>query len=278
MLRSMGDEMKIMGIDFTSAPSKQKKLTCMHCTLETSILRAGSREKWTDFTAFEATLQKPGPWIAGIDFPFGQARIFIKNIGWPDYWTGYVAHAESLGREGFCKALNDYKEPRRKGDKEHRRATDKAASSISPQKLYGIPVGKMFFEGAPRLLKVGVTIPLLNSGDAERIVVEAYPGILVRQLVGRQSYKSDTPKNQTPAQREARVGIIDKILGGELEEKYGLRVEVELKLADDPTGDSLDALLCAIQAARAWKQRENNYGAPLGTDPLEGWIADPTLC
>ena len=62
----------------------------------------------------------------------------------------------------------------------NRRATDIAASSISPQKLYGVPVGLMFFEGAPRLMRLGVTIPGLQSGDPERIVVEAYPGVLAR--------------------------------------------------------------------------------------------------
>lgn len=56
------------------------------------------------------------------------------------------------------------------GDKEHRRVTDIAAGSISPQKIYGVPVGLMFFEGAPRLIKSGVTIPILQTGDPSRIV------------------------------------------------------------------------------------------------------------
>jgi hypothetical protein len=55
--------------------------------------------------------------------------------------------------------LEVYRSHRPFGDKEHRRKTDIAASSISPQKLYGVPVGLMFFEGAPRLVKSGVTIP-----------------------------------------------------------------------------------------------------------------------
>src|SRR5882757_3119967 len=54
------------------------------------------------------------------------------------------------------------------------RRTDTLARSLSPQKLFGIPVGKMFFEGAPRLLRSGVTIPALQAGDPIRIVVEAY--------------------------------------------------------------------------------------------------------
>jgi hypothetical protein len=268
--------MKVVGIDFTSRPSRRKPLTCMHCTLHGSVLHADSLESWPDFESFEAALSKPGPWIAGIDFPFGQARTFIENIGWPNDWAGYVHHAASLGRQGFREALENYRRYRSAGDKEHRRKTDIAASSISPQKLHGVPVGLMFFEGAPRLIKTGVSIPDLHAGDPTRVVVEAYPGVLARQLVGRAGYKNDSAQKQTEAQRETRRDIVNHILGGKLE-AYGLRVDAPARLADDPTGDQLDALLCAIQAAWAWSLRELQYGAPLVVDALEGWIADPSL-
>ncbi|MDG2273864.1 MAG: hypothetical protein P8L39_16320, partial [Halioglobus sp.] len=65
------------------------------------------------------------------------------------------------------------------------------------------------------------------------------------------------------------------ITGGVLETAYGLKVKAPLDLADDPSGDSLDALLCAVQAAWSWTQRSKNYGEPEGSDALEGWIADP---
>jgi hypothetical protein len=269
--------MKVIGIDFTSSPSRTKPLTCMHCTFDGWILRARRLESWPDFGGFEDALDKPGPWIAGIDFPFGQSRIFIENIGWPDNWAGYVAHAGSLGRPGFRAALDDYRRQRRFGDKEHRRKTDIAASSISPQKLYGVPVGLMFFEGAPRLLKSGVTIPMLSAGDPRRIVVEAYPGVLARQLVGRAGYKNDIARKQTEIQHQTRRAMLDNLLRGKLEARYDLRVEASRTLADDPSGDQLDALLCAIQAAWAWTMREFHYGAPRDADPLEGWMADPTL-
>jgi hypothetical protein len=47
--------------------------------------------------------------------------------------------------------------------------------------------------------------------------------------------------------------------------------------ADDPSGDRLDALFCAIQTAWAWTMRSERYGAPEHLDPLEGWIANPSL-
>jgi hypothetical protein len=138
--------MRVLGIDFTSRPTRKKPLVCMHCTLDKQVLRADRLDEWTEFAQFELALKRPGPWIAGIDFPFGQSRKFIGNIGWPNTWAGYVAHAESLGREGFRDGLDNYRRKRPFGDKEHRRTTDVAASSISPQKLYGVPVGLMFFE------------------------------------------------------------------------------------------------------------------------------------
>jgi hypothetical protein len=44
-----------------------------------------------------------------------------------------------------------------------------------------------------------------------------------------------------------------------------------------PSGDRLDALFCAIQTAWAWTMRSERYGVPEHLDPLEGWIADPSL-
>ncbi len=200
-----------------------------------------------------------------------------ETIKWPSDWLGYVRYARSLGREGFRDALNAYRAGRPDGDKEHRRKTDVAAGSISPQKLYGVPVGLMFFEGAPRLLASGVTIPHLQDGDPDRIVVEAYPGILARQIINRRSYKHEAKRKQTVQQREARSDILGGLIHGVATDLYGFRIEAPTNLCDDPTGDDLDALLCAIQAAWAWLNRSLGYGAPCNVDRKEGWIADPSV-
>lgn len=275
--RTRRERMRVFGIDFTSKPKRRKPLTCLNCIFDGRVLRAGALEEWPDYFAFEQVLQRPGPWIAGIDFPFGQSRKFIETIGWPANWRGYVTHAQSLGRNGFRDALDAYRHPRPQGDKEHRRQTDKAAGSISPQKLYGVPVGLMFFEGAPRLVNSGVTIPHLQHGDPDRIVVEAYPGVLARQIIGRRSYKQDTKKKQTTAQSEARYDLLAGLHNGALRDRYGFEIEARDALCEDPGGDHLDALLCAVQAAWAWQNRTCGYGAPPSVDPLEGWIADPSL-
>lgn len=269
--------MKIYGIDFTSSPSSRKPITCLECTLVGSSLSVGALLRWPSFEGFEAMLRQPGPWIAGMDFPFGQARRFIDTAGWPPSWHGYVSHAAGLGRQGFVDTLNGYREGRAAGDKEHRRETDKCAGSISPQKLYGVPVAKMFFEGAPRLIAAHVTVPGLHQEDPQRIAVEAYPGVLARYLIGRISYKNDAKQKQTAALLAARLQILQAMTQDAFERDYGLQVGAPVNLAEDPSGDSLDALLCAVQAAWSWTQRSRNYGAPEGSDMLEGWIADPLL-
>jgi len=268
--------MKVLGIDFTSAPVGNKHITCLRCTLEDGVLSASARDLLElRIKGFEDILKEKGPWIVGIDFPFGQSRTFIQNIGWPATWAGYVEHARRLGKVGFYDALTAYRNTRPDGSKEHQRATDKVARSLSPQKLHGIPVGKMFFEGAPRLIDAGVTIPGLQAGDPDRVVVEAYPAVLARKFIGKASYKTDDKRKQTEGQLAIRRALLRQIVDAPLTE-YGVRVVADHSLADDPSGDQLDALLCAIQAAWSWTQRKRGYGKADDFDRLEGWIADPT--
>jgi hypothetical protein len=61
--------------------------------------------------------------------------------------------------------------------------------------------------------------------------------------------------------------------------RLGLRLKVSHAqrdaLVDDARGDTLDAVLCLMQAA--WAQTRHDagdalYGLPSDLDPLEGWI------
>jgi hypothetical protein len=44
------------------------------------------------------------------------------------------------------------------------------------------------------------------------------------------------------------------------------------RLLRDASGDTLDACLCALQAAWALLKGAPLYGLPEGMDPVEGWI------
>jgi hypothetical protein len=268
--------MKVIGIDFTSSSSKSKPIVALHCELEERRLLVRDLEKLSSLPEFDELLTRGGPWIAGIDFPFGQSRRFVENCGWPLTWHGVVDQISKIDRRSFRLHLDTYRSSRSVGDKEHRRRTDQQARSISPQKLYGVPVALMFYEGAPRLVRSGVTIPRMQIGDPKRIVIEAYPGILARTLHGKRcSYKSDDKKKQNASMLAARQNLLDEIKN-EAPQSYGLKViDAPNSLVDDPTGDEIDALLCAMQAGWCWTQRDAGFGSPNDLDELEGWIGHP---
>ncbi len=271
--------MNIYGIDFTSAPGPKKAITVAKCRLEGVELFLEGLASLTSFEEFETFLHNPGTWVAGMDFPFGQPRKLVENIGWPDTWESAIQHVAGMSKTEFIQALESYCQRRERGDKHHLRITDRAARARSPMMLYRVPVAKMFFEGAPRLLKAGVSIPPCRVNDDTRVVLEAYPALIARRWIGQQSYKTDTPKQQTRDRQWVREKILSGLRSDASRSHFGFDVRIDdlaaAQMSRDGSGDLLDALLCAIQAGWAYTQRGQNYGIPAGCDALEGWIIDP---
>ena len=269
--------MRILGIDFTSAPTTSKPITVAECTLTESELVISCVKLLSDFHSFEQTLSARGPWVAGIDMPFGQPRKLINAFRWPTAWKDYVARVEHIGKAKFEDKLNSYRKKQPKGQKEHLRATDKSAKSKSPMKLFFQPVGKMFFQGAPRLLQSGANIVPCAPNKSSRTIVEVYPALVAEALARTRSYKSDTKSKQTSEHKIARRNITNGLQSNTCRERYGFKVNLQSDtrktLIDDPKADLLDAVLCALQAA--WASRKPRYGVPSGCDPSEGWIVDP---
>jgi uncharacterized protein DUF429 len=227
-------------------------------------------EKLEDFPQFEALLARPGPWIGGFDFPFSLPRELVRDLAWPAGWAALVRHCAAMSRQEFRDVLNAYRATRQVGSKYVHRATDLPAGSSSPMKLVNPPVALMFQEGAPRILASGVLVPALLEGDSARVALEAYPGLLARKHLGiRDSYKSDTRSEQTPARRAARRSIVEAMKAGR---PLGvvLKTKLEKDLVADGSGDLLDAVICAVQAA--WAARQPRYGLPERVPKGEGWI------
>ena len=137
------------------------------------------------------------------------------------------------------------------------------------------PVAYMLHAAVPLLLEAGVHIPGLHTGDPQRVALEAYPGLLARELIGRRSYKSDEKGKQTADRLIARKDLLTALEQGRT--RLGLRLKLTHAqhdmLVQDASGDSLDAVLCLVQAAWAARQGTPDYGLPAAElDPLEGWI------
>src|SRR5690606_14055891 len=140
------------------------------------------------------------------------------------------------------------------------------------------PVAYMLHAGVPLLLDAGVDLPGLHGGDARRVALEAYPGLLAREVLGNgRSYKSDDRARQTPERLIARKDLVGALETGQT--RLGLRLKLTHAqrdaLVDDASGDTLDAVLCLVQAGWALARHGEGaprYGLPLDADPLEGWI------
>lgn len=261
--------MRVYGVDFTCAPRRAKPITLASGILKNDALRVDKIEKLESFEAFEAFLRRPGPWIGGFDLPFGLPRELVRDLGWPGSWKDLVAHCAALTRTELRNALDAYRASRPVGNKYAHRATDLPAGSSSPMKLVNPPVALMFHEGAPRIVHSGAHVPALADGDPQRVALEAYPGLLVRKQLGiRESYKADARSEQTPARRAVRKRILRSLRGGE---PLGIRLEIdERSLVEDGSGDLLDAVVCAMQAA--WAAQRPRYGLPEDVPCGEGWI------
>ena len=264
--------MKIYGVDFTCAPRKAKPITAASGVLTKHAFRLHEIERLETFERFEEFLGRKGPWSGGFDFPFSMPAELVRDLGWPSSWRELVAHCCTLTREDLRKTLDAYRATRPVGSKYAHRATDLPAGSSSPMKLVNPPVALMFHEGARRLAASGVHVPLLADGDRSRVALEAYPGLLVRKQLGlRASYKSDTRSEHTPERKAIRRQVVKALLTGK---PLGIRLEadrrVQRDMIEDGSGDTLDAVICAVQAA--WATTRAEYGFPRQAVAAEGWI------
>jgi hypothetical protein len=271
---------KIYGLDFTSAPGRRKPLIVLGCRLEDGSLRIEDSETLTDFSGFEDFLGRPGPWVCGMDFPFGQPGSLVSALGWPGSWEGYVGKVGGLSKQEFEDSIRADMATRPPGSKWRYRLADRRSHSSSAMMLFRVPVGKMFYQGAPRLLASGVRVePCRRNGD-NRVAVEAYPAVVARRFLGRTAYKRDAVPD-TPERRSARETLVLGLGSPTLREVYGFTVEMDEdrreEFLGDPSADALDSLLCAVQAAWAYSKRDESFGVPRECDPEEGWIVDPAL-
>ena len=268
----------LLGCDFSSSPGRHKPIVLALGERRGSRVVLQRLERFDTLDAWGAWLAQPGHWVGGFDLPFGLPRELVEQLGWPLAWLDCMAHYRTLTREQIRSTFAAFCDARPVGGKFAHRATDGPAGSSPSMKWVNPPVAYMLHAGLPLLLDAGVHLPGLHTGDATRVALEAYPGLLAREVLGRRSYKSDTRAQQTPERLLARKDLVTALEQGRT--RLGLQLKLSHAqrdaLADDASGDSLDAVLCLLQAAwaeRAHADGDPLYGLPSTLDPLEGWIA-----
>jgi hypothetical protein len=277
---------QLVGCDFSSSPTNRKPIVLAWGHLRGTAVVLERLEYLPSLDAFGHWLSQPGTWTGGFDLPFGLPRELVVALGWPLTWEACIRHYATLSRAEVRAAFAGFCNCRPVGGKFAHRATDKPAGSSPSMKWVNPPVAFMLHAGVPQLLDAGVMLPGLlprpsidrSKGDMEiRVALEAYPGLLARELLGRRSYKSDSRSKQTPDRLIARKDLITDLEAGQTRLALRLKLTHAQRdaLVDDATGDSLDAVLCLMQAAWGQQRFANGdtlYGLPSDLDPLEGWI------
>lgn len=269
--------MLLVGCDFSSSPSRGKPIVLALGALQGGSVVLQDLQPLDTLAAFGRWLAAPRAWVGGFDLPFGLPRELLTGLGWPLEWASSIAHYRGLTRAQVRETFAAFCAARPAGAKLAHRATDRPAGSSPSMKWVNPPVAYMLHAGVPLLLEAGVHLPGLHAGDPRRVALEAYPGLLARELIGRRSYKSDARARQTADRHAARTELLRRLECGDT--RLGLRLTVDAAqrtaLLDDGSGDRLDAVLCLLQAAWAWRCRQQGdlrYGLPPDMDPLEGWI------
>ena len=261
-----------LGVDFSSRPSRRKPVQVAEGERAGVVLRLRGVQAHAGYDSFAAVLRRPGPWVGGFDFPFGLPRELVEALGWPLDWLALMRHYQALSREEIRLRFKAFCDARPAGAKFAHRACDRPAGSSPSMKWVNPPVAWMLHAGVPLLLDAGLHLPGLHDGDRQRVALEAYPGLLARELIGTRSYKADDVARQTAERLIARKDIVGALERGAT--RLGLRLQLSPalheRLVEDATGDSLDAVLCLMQAA--WAAAQPGWGLPARVDPLEGWI------
>ena len=266
----------LLGCDFSSSPTRRKPIVLAWGRCQGARVHLDRLQRCDSLTEWGQVMAQEAEWVGGFDLPFGLPRALVAHLNWPQTWRACMDHYASLDRAQIRATFKAFCDARPVGQKFAHRATDGPAGSSPSMKWVNPPVAFMLHAGVPVLIQAGVHFPGLHAGDTRRVALEAYPGLLARAVLGGRSYKSDDRAKQTPERLIARKDLIHTMeMGQALEMRLVLSHAQRDALVQDASGDSLDAVLCLMQAAWAAQRRAQGdalCGLPAQLDPLEGWI------
>jgi hypothetical protein len=273
--------MKLIGIDFSSSPSKKKPIAVAKGEWVDDVIHVEELDSLTKLTAFSELLRNEIDYVAAIDMPFGLSRELVEGLNWPGKgrldsvaWADLIRFYGQLHRDDIRGTFKAWCDARPVGKKFAHRECDKPAGASPSMKWVNPPVAFMLQAGAPLLLKANVHIPGMQVGDSRRVAIEAYPGYLARKVLGRQSYKTDTVTKDSADRRMARSELLCALEDGMLlATPVKVRPYLRARLLEDAKADHLDAVLCCLVAGWCERRKALNFGLPKRIDPVEGWIA-----
>ena len=182
----------IIGCDFSSSPNCRKPIVVAVGDIYDHTVTLNELMRFNTLAEWGAWLQKSLSWVGGFDFPFGLPRELVTELEWPLDWSACMLHFQGMSRVEIRDTFKKFCNARPSGRKFAHRATDKPAGSSPSMKWVNPPVAFMLHAGMPYVQSADIHIPCLRPlTGASKIALEAYPGMLAREIIGTRSYKSD---------------------------------------------------------------------------------------
>jgi hypothetical protein len=180
-----------------------------------------------------------------------------------------MAHYASLGRAEIRDTFAAFCAARPVGGKFAHRAADAPAGSSPSMKWVNPPVAFMLHAGVPPLLAAGASLPGLHVGSREdRVALEAYPGLLARELIGRAATRATTLPSRRPSASRPAPTCSPRSRRARRGSACGFNsCRSARRIAGRRARRHIDAVLCLLQAAWGLQRAASpgpGYGLPRG--------------
>ncbi|MBC8283965.1 MAG: GAF domain-containing protein [Nitrospinae bacterium] len=273
--------MKIFGINFTDNPDSKSPISIAHCVFKKSHgLSVNQVEFLSSISEFEDFLKQKGPWFAGVNFPIGQPKQFLEKMSLASEWNNYIKDIKKWNQAGFEKKVKQYTKKLPKGSKMPLRITDVFAGAESPLKITGNTSIHRFFEGSNCLLNSDASILPCYPRKDNRVVIETLPALVARRFMIHESQGKRKKSELESVHKEVIKGLETPEFEHDFDFKLFIDDTLKLQCIEDTKGNSLDAILSAVQTGWSYSMGKPNYGIPDLQHPSiqsEGWIIDPSL-
>ena len=81
----------LAGVDFSSAPRRGKPIVWAWGRWQRpGLVRLARFEENVSLADFAQAVQRPGPWLAAFDLPFGLPRELVQSLAWPADWAACI--------------------------------------------------------------------------------------------------------------------------------------------------------------------------------------------
>ncbi|MFN2564815.1 MAG: DUF429 domain-containing protein [Gemmatimonadaceae bacterium] len=276
---------RVYGVDFSGARAAGRT-TWIACArirqrraprlrlewLESLECLSGTADRDAALRHLVALVRESSAALWAIDAPFG-LPVEILDAG--TTWREVLKFVERWEADGYDLGLWALERAKAAQGVMHiRRETDHAAKAPFDPYHYRI-IYQTFHamrDVAAPLSRVGETAVLpfqyRRLPRAERVVVETCPSSTLKRLgLPHQNYKQPAGGALTPLRRRTRAAILRGLAP---------HVEIDLRhrrrIARDPGGDALDAVIAAVGAASAWRQLDHGSIARSPRIRREGYL------